>query len=90
MNLPEELQYLIGPALRYGQYQFESSMFDFLDKANRSQLAELRDTATRVKKSSHYLQVNHFLDKYSMTEYPECAKLYFLFGVMDHADLSFD
>lgn len=89
-KLPSELQYLVGPAFHYGAHSFESSMFDFLDRATPGEMAELRQIASRVKQGGHYDLVNEFLDKYSMSEHDECDKLYSLFGVMDHADLSFE
>jgi len=89
-HLPPELKYLIRPAFKFGRHQFDSSMFNFLDRASRSDMQELSEIADRVKTNNHYDDVNEFLDRYSMTDHEECANLYFLFGVMDHADLEFE
>ena len=89
-ELPPEIEYLVGPAFRYGRHQFESSMFKFLDSATKSEIADLKRLASIVRKNQHYDVVNDFLDKYSMSDHTECECLYSLFGVMDHAGLSFD
>jgi hypothetical protein len=89
-HLPEELSYLVEPALKYGRYQFDNEIFDFLEHATSEEMEELATIAERVLLNDHYLQVNRFLDRYDMTGYPEAARLYFLFGVLCYADLPFD
>ena len=89
-NLPEELHYLIEPAGTFGVYQFDADIFGFLDEASAVQLNMLAQIAERVRINHHYAQVNAFLDRYPITKHEDAAKLYFLFGVMDYADLIFD
>ncbi|KAA1257107.1 hypothetical protein LF1_55070 [Rubripirellula obstinata] len=89
-ELPSELSYLIEPALRYGQNQFDDDIFSFLDSATDIQMAELATIAERVQNNDHYADVNKFLDLYPITDHSECSCLYFLFGVLDHAGLNFD
>ena len=47
-NLPEELKYLIDPALNYGTNQFDSDIFNFLDNATPEQMSELESIAQKV------------------------------------------
>ncbi|MEM7456345.1 MAG: hypothetical protein AAF456_18510 [Planctomycetota bacterium] len=89
-ELPEELSYLVEPALEYGRFQFEEQIFDFLDTATPQQMEELAAVARRVKSNDHYPEVNRFLDEYPITEHKQSACLYFLFGVLDFAELSFE
>jgi hypothetical protein len=89
-HLPDHLAYLIAPALKYGRYHFDDEIFQFLENATESEMDELAAVAERVLINGHYAEVNRFLDGHSMTEYPEAADLYFLFGVLDYADLQFD
>lgn len=89
-QLPEALSYLVAPAMKYGRYQFEQEIFQFLEHATSDEMEELAMTAERVLANNHYPEVNRFLDRYDLTVYREAANLYFLFGVLDYADLHFD
>jgi hypothetical protein len=88
-TLPAELAYLAQPAMRFGIYQFEDHVGAFLSAASNEDMEELARLAERVKFNDHFTLVNDWLDRYEMTEYREAANLYFLFGVMDAADLEF-
>jgi len=88
-RLPESLSYLIKPALRYGKYQSENSIADFLESANNHQFNELKMLADRVLENRDYSTVLQFLDEYSIEQHEESARLYFLFLVLDHAGFSF-
>lgn len=86
-KLPAELWYLVEPAMKYGIHQTDDERQQFLDHATRSELEELSRVAERIRVNDHNDLIAHFRDKYPMTEYPESANLYFLFGVMDAAGL---
>ncbi|MEM9704054.1 MAG: hypothetical protein AAF907_16560, partial [Planctomycetota bacterium] len=89
-RLPPDLHYLIGPALKYGRHQFEMDMLAFLDSASEDQLSELQAVAERHARQDDFEKVTAFLDQYPITEYDDAARLYFLFGVMDHAGFNFN
>ncbi|MDX1964820.1 MAG: hypothetical protein SFX18_16845 [Pirellulales bacterium] len=89
INLPEELHYLIAPVLGCN-CRSENEIFAYLDQITAEQLEEHAVIAERVLWNNHYDLVNQFLDEFCMSQYPECAKLYFYFGLLDHADLKFD
>ena len=89
-ELPDELSYLVEPALEYGRFQFDEHIFNFLDSATPAQMEELASVAERVRLSDHYPAVNRFLDQYPVTHHEQTSCLYFLFGVLDFADLSFE
>jgi hypothetical protein len=88
-KLSAELHYLIEPVLRYG-CRTEWDAFDYLDNATQQQMLELADIAERVLTNDHYPVILKFLDKYQITDYAECAKLYFFFGLLDYGGLTFD
>lgn len=88
-KLPPDLHYLIEPVLRCA-CRSESDAFEFLDRATKAEMDNLAMIAERVLKNDHYPQVLTFLRTHQMTDYDECAQLYFFFGVLDHADLKFD
>ena len=90
VHLPADLHYLIEPALRYGRYQFDDEIFDFLDRATEDEMEELATVAKRVLLNDDFPRVNAFLKQYPITGSDEATRLYFLFGVMDYADLRFD
>jgi len=89
-QFPDDLQYLIEPAMAYGRYQFDDDIFAFLDRAAQEQMDELASVAERVLIQDDYPRVMAFLDEHPITESEEAARLYFLFGVLDYADLEFD
>ncbi len=89
-ELPGELSYLVEPALEYGRFQFDEHIFNFLDTATPEQMEELASVAERVRLNDHYPAVNRFLDQYPITDHEQASCLYFLFGVLDYADLSFE
>lgn len=89
-QLPNDLEYLIKPAMKYGRYQFDDDIFKFLDRATAEQMEELASVAERVLLQEDYPRVMAFLDEHPITESEEAARLYFLFGVLDFADLQFD
>src|SRR5262249_36186452 len=89
-KLPVEVQYLIEPALKYGVHQSDDKRDRFLQKIAPKQLEELAAVAERYRLSEHHDLVEDFLDKYPITEYPEAAKLYFLFLILDEAGLALD
>lgn len=80
--LPEELHYLIDPAMRYGKYQFSEDIENFLDSASDDVLEELDQIGEKYDKYGHYEILHEWMKKYDMTEYKEVARLYFLFSVI--------
>jgi hypothetical protein len=88
-RMPADLHYLIAPVLRCACGS-EADACHLLDTATEKQMGELAAIAHRVLKNGHYPLVMRFLDKYEITDYEECAQLYFFFGLLDHAGLSFD
>jgi hypothetical protein len=89
-KLPPELAYLAEPAMRYGVHHLHSQMDSFLSSASKGELDELSWLAKNVLSNKHYQQVNEWLNENDMTKYKEAANLYFMFGLMDAADLQFD
>ena len=89
-KLPAELAYLAAPAMKFGVHQSDDDVGEFLDNATKAEMSELAAIAKKVLQNDHYALVNEWLDTYDMTEHEEAANLYFLFGVMDWAELPFD
>lgn len=88
-NMPETLHYLIEPVLRYA-CRSEWDAFTHLDKASQKDMDYLANIARKVLENGHYPLVTKFLNEYQMTEFDECAQLYFFFGLLDHGGLKFD
>ena len=89
-KLPDELAYLVGPAVKYGVHQFDGDVDRFLDHATDDEISELAGIAEKVRLDNHYEPVCNWLDRFEIDEYEEAANLYFLFGVMDAAGFGFD
>lgn len=89
-NLPPELEYLIEPALKYGIHYDDDDRFEFLQRATPDEMAELTRIAERYRKNEHADPVGDFFDDFPITDYPESAKLYWLFGIMGDAGLPLD
>lgn len=88
--LPDDLKYLVAPALEYGVNQFGDDVDSFLVQASDEELKLLEELAGKVLKQNDYARVNKWLDQYPITDYQEAACLYFLFGILDTADFRFD
>ena len=89
VDMPENLHYLIEPVLLYA-CRTEWDVFGHLDKASEKDMDHLAIIARKVLENDHYPLVTEFLDEYQMTEFDECAQLYFFFGLLDHGGLKFD
>jgi hypothetical protein len=87
-TLPQELHYLIQPALTYGVYQFDEDIDRFLKTVSDDDLRTLYELGQTVSENGHYAAVNEFLSQITPWS-PEAANLYFLFGVMDALDVKF-
>ncbi len=88
-KLPPDLHYLIGPAERFGRYQFDDQITEFLDRATESEMDELATVAERYRLNRHSVEFDAFLDRYSITDHEQSARLYFLFCVIDAAGIDF-
>lgn len=80
-KLPPELQYLAGPAEKYGKYQFMEDVWNFFDRMTPAEYEELLEVERRGKED--WKKIDEFLDRYPMTEHKECALIYFLFLLID-------
>jgi len=89
-ELPPDLAYLAEPAMRYGVNRFDADIDRFLSNASDEQLAELEAVAEQVKSNNHYPAVNEWLNRYDIVEFEESGNLYFLFGVLDAAEMEFE
>jgi len=87
--LPEHLDYLGFAALRH-KLDTEDDVFGFLERVKKSELEELAKLADRVLMRNDYPEVISFLNEYPLDKFRECAWLYFLFGLLDYADMKFD
>src|SRR5262249_7140445 len=59
-------------------------------RATPDEVAELTRIAENYRKNEHADVVGRFFDNYPITDYPESAKLYWLFGLMTEAGLSLE
>ena len=87
-KLPEDLQYLAEPALKF-KLHGEFEIWPILDQMTPEQRVELETLGAKVLENGHYDKVNDFLDQYPIDKYEEAAYLYFLFGLLDYADIKF-
>ena len=87
-NMPKHLHYLIEPVLRYA-CRTEWDAFAHLDKASPKEMDALAIIAQMVLENGHCPLVMHFLKEYQITDFDECAQLYFFFGLLDHGGLKF-
>lgn len=84
-RLPADLAYLAAPARQYGVYQFDAEVDRLLESADNATRASLAALAERIRTSEHAEPAMRFIDKYSMTEFEESARLYFLLCLLDTA-----
>lgn len=89
-KLPDELQYLIEPAMKYGVFQSHDDIVRFFQTVTDTDREMLSSVADKIRVNGHLDSIEGFLDQYEMTQYPESAKLYFLFGILDEMGLKFE
>jgi hypothetical protein len=76
-KLPSHLCYLAGPAEKYGGYQFDDRIYDYLTNDMTEQdRVELRTVAERIESDS--AEIEAWLDDYNMTVHDEAGLIYFL------------
>ncbi|MBX9681477.1 MAG: hypothetical protein K2X38_22200 [Gemmataceae bacterium] len=88
-HLPEELHFLIEPALKYGFHRSDSEREKKKKRLTENDLEILAATAERYRLAAPHGEVDDFFDRYSIGKFPEAAKLYWLFGLMDELGLKF-
>jgi hypothetical protein len=74
-KLPPTLAYLVGPAEKYGHYQFEDRIFEFLRGMSEPDKQELTVLVQRTIPDND--EIDRWLDEYSMTKHREAALVYF-------------
>ncbi|MBX9681475.1 MAG: hypothetical protein K2X38_22190 [Gemmataceae bacterium] len=89
VHLPQELHFLIEPALKYGFHRSDSEREKRKRRLTEEDLDVLAATAERYRLSDLHDEIGDFFDKFSISEYSEAAKLYWLFGLMDELGLQF-
>lgn len=80
-KLPENLRYLASPAERYGHFQFDDPILDFLNyDITESEKAELKRLNDQMHLDSD--QIEKWLDDFNMTKHDEARLVYFLIHLM--------
>lgn len=80
-KIPGELQYLVGPASKYGIIQSDDDVSSFCRSVSNVQLKELQEVSKAVAEGED--NVEAFLDRFPITEHPEACCVYFLIGLID-------
>ena len=73
--LPEEICFLAAPAMRFN--------FETINQVTEAEIQELNEIAQRMRKGNLFKLIDEFLDKYHMTKYEECVRLFKFFGLLD-------
>jgi hypothetical protein len=74
--LPEQLNYLAGPAEAYGEMRFDEEIDRYLERMSEDEKKQLLELKKRI--DSDGAIVNRFWDEYNMKKYPESEYTYFL------------
>ena len=80
-KLPKQIAFLAQPAQKYGAIQFDDEVYQFLTALDADTYRELRHVSDLAKDCQ--TEIDGFLDKYSMAEHPEAARVYFLMLLLD-------
>lgn len=84
-KLPPELNYLSTLAVKYGHYQFDDAIDDYLfNQVTKSDLLELRDLRDQMWRDFDAIET--WLDEYNMTKHPEARLVYFTRCLIGTAD----
>ena len=74
-KLPPNLAWLAAPAERYGHYQFDEPIWEFVQNASPAELAELR--AVQERWEADFQNIDLWLDEFNITKHPEARLVYF-------------
>ncbi len=89
-DMPQHLQYLVGPAMIYGRYQFDDDIDEFVHTISTQDLNILKQLAGEFYEKRHYRDLEDWARKFKMIDHPEIKRLVFLFAVMDALGLKFN
>lgn len=62
-KIPEELAYLLEPAIRFNMYLFEDQIQAFLENGDEKEFEMLASLAERARLAGHYAQVMSWMDE---------------------------
>jgi hypothetical protein len=85
-KLPQDLAYAREPAEKYGGYQFDAKVQEFFENASDQQLKELREFTAKVRRQNDEPKFKEWIRSFRMTDHPESALVYFLFGLCKRLD----
>ena len=75
-KLPIELSYLADAAEKYGRFQFDDRIRDYLfNAAGEKEIRELRELSILFEKNGDL--INTWFDKFNMRLHPEARLIYF-------------
>lgn len=75
-KLPVNLRYLAVPAEKYGRYQFDNRILDYLE-SEMSEEEKVELIAIRKKMAEDFEQISSWLDNYDITIHREASLVYF-------------
>lgn len=91
LQLPHELEYLIGPALHFGErYQSELQMTRFFEEASPQERDQLAVLAKRVRQNDDWPKVLQWFQAVAARNVRYCHDIDRLFNLMDLCDFEFE
>ncbi len=91
LKLPEDLEYLVGPALHFGeQYHDELRMLRFFEEASDLEQHELAALAERVRMNHDWPRVLQWLNEVGTRHVRYSWEIDNLFHLMDMCDFKFE
>lgn len=90
-RLPEDLEYLVGPALHFGErYSCELRMVHFFEEASERECDELAALAERVRMNRDWTRILQWLNKVGARHVRYNGEINNLFNLMDLCDFKFE
>jgi hypothetical protein len=90
-RLPEDLEYLVGPALHFGErYSCELRMVHFFEEASKRECDELAALAERVRMNRDWTRILQWLNKVGARHVRYNGEINNLFNLMDLCDFKFE
>lgn len=91
LKLPQELEYLIGPALHFGErYPSEMQMIRFFEEASPEECDQLAALAERVRQNDDWPKVLQWFQDIGTRNVPYHDDIDRLFNLMDLCDFDFE
>jgi hypothetical protein len=86
-KLPERFHYLIAPAEKYGEIQFDDQIDEFLAAITAEQRSELTALAAQIRQRNDTDAINAWRKEHRSVDHPEASRITWMLNLLTQLDL---